>query len=103
MKKHHQIRIQTNAPPTVELDSEAHAAYVRFSTRKVARTDVVACDTAIVTVDLARDGSVIGVELVGVVEFTIQRLLEASGITASDKLMREARYIPAKRAEMVPA
>ena len=103
MKKHHQIKIESTTPPTVELDSEAHAAYVRFSTKKVARTDVVACDKAIVTVDLAKDGSVIGVELVGVVEFTIQRLLEASGISAPSRLMREARYIPAKRAELVPA
>jgi len=101
MKKRHTIKVNSNTPPTVELDSEAHAAYVRFTKRVVYRTEVVACDTSIVTIDIARDGSVIGVELVGVAEFTIGRLLEGAGISAPKTALNNARYVAAKKQELV--
>ena len=83
-------------PPTVELDSEAHAAYVRFSTRKVAKTRPITTDGCIVTVDYGTDGGVIGIELVGVDEFGIVPLLKKAGVQSLPKAMVDrARYVPA--------
>ena len=94
----HIITLKTKNPPVVELDSAAMAAYVRFSRRKVARTEVLDSRKSTVTVDFDAAGEVIGIELVGVKEFTLSRLLEASGIELKPhrpNTVREARYIRA--------
>ena len=99
MKKRTKVIINSVEPPTVELDSEAHAAYVRFTTRKVVKTRPVTTDGCIVTVDYDADGAVIGVELVGVDEFGIVPLLKKAGISPLPKAMADrARYIPANLA-----
>ena len=82
----------------MELDSAAMAAYARFSRRKVARTEVLDSRKSTVTVDCDTSGDVIGIELVGVKEFTLSRLLEASGIELKPQrpnTLRQARYIRA--------
>ncbi len=61
--EHHVITLKTRNPPVVELDSAAMAAYVRFSRRKVARTDVLDSRKSTVTVDFDSAGEVIGIEL----------------------------------------
>ncbi len=97
MKNRHSIVLKTANPPVVELDSEAHAAYVRFSRKKVARTQPITTDGCIVTVDFAANGDVVGIELVGVDEFGIRPLLERTGLQKqiSKRLMDNARYVPA--------
>ena len=93
---HHSVTIQSQRPPVVELDSEAHAAYIRFSKRKVARTEPLHTDGCIVTVDFDSAGHVVGIELVGVNEFGIATLMEKAGIPPLSKRMTEqARYVPA--------
>lgn len=52
--------------PVVELDSEARAAYVRFSNRKVAKTSPVTADGCIITIDFDSIGGVVGIEMIGV-------------------------------------
>ncbi len=92
------ITLKSKNPPVVELDSEAMAAYVRFSHRKVLRTEVLNSRKSTVTVDFDSTGDVIGIELVGVKEFTLARLLEASGIELkpnSPDNVRRARYVRA--------
>ena len=94
----HIITLKSKNPPIVELDSAAMAAYVRFSRRKVARTEVLDSRKSTVTVDFDTAGDVIGIELVGVKEFTLSRLLEASGIELKPhrpNTVRQARYIRA--------
>lgn len=94
--KQHTVTIKTDQPPIVELDSEARAAYVRFSNRKVAQTRPVTTDGCIVTIDFDADGGVIGVELIGVQEFGVEPLLELAGIPPIPKrLSDKARYVPA--------
>ena len=97
----HVITLKSKAAAVVELDSAAMAAYVRFSRRKVARTQVLDSRKSTVTVDFDAGGEVIGIELVGVKEFTLSRLLEASGIELKPhrvNTVREARYIRARPA-----
>ena len=89
------IKIKSTKPPIVGLDSTAHAAYVRFSKKKVAKTELVNSGKTFVTMDLAADGSVIGIELVGVNEFSIDTLLDQSKVQAPKSLTRKTRYVSA--------
>ncbi len=96
MKHRTLINISTKRPPVVELDSSAHAAYVRFSKKRVAATKIVSEDKHIVTIDLDTKGEVVGVELVGVEEFSITGLLKLAGIAIPKSLLAETSYVPAK-------
>jgi len=94
--QHRTITVTCKNPPVVELDSAAGAAYVRFSRHKVARTQVLESRKATVTVDYDASGDAIGVELIGVQEFTLPRLLASCGIKLlpdSPDMMGKARYI----------
>jgi len=90
------IKVAAKNPPVVELDSNAHAAYVRFSNKRVSETKVVTEDKYTVTIDMDADGEVIGVELVGVEEFQVGRLLKMAGVTAPKQMLDRASYVPAK-------
>jgi uncharacterized protein YuzE len=90
------INVPAKNPPVVELDSEAQAAYVRFSRHRVKQTKVLEEDRCVVTIDLDARGAVIGVELVGVEEFTVGRLLKLAGIRAPKLMLDRASYVPAK-------
>ena len=93
--KRHSVTINTDQPPIVELDSEAHAAYVRFSNRKVAQIRPVTTDGCIITIDFDSAGGVIGVELIGVHEFGVDLLLAKAGIPPLPKRLSESFvYIP---------
>lgn len=90
------ITITCKTPPVVELDSAAGAAYVRFSRHKVTRTQVLESTKATVTIDFDAAGDAIGVELIGVREFTLARLLASCGIKLlpdSPDMLGKARYI----------
>lgn len=50
--------------PVLEWDEAAHAAYVRFTAKPVAKTHVLRDCQPLIAVDLDRDGGVIGVEFV---------------------------------------
>jgi uncharacterized protein YuzE len=91
-----EIVVHTDRPPTIEIDSDARAAYVRFSNNPVASTEPVEIDDVIITVDLDSTQQVVGVELVGVEEFNIVKLAERAhirGIRAD--LLPLTRYVPA--------
>jgi len=90
------INIPTKNPPVVELDSDSCAAYVRFSNKSVAKTEVLTEDKVTVTIDINANGDVVGVELVGVKEFNVNHLLKVAGRTAPRRMLENARYIPAK-------
>src|SRR5258708_8006934 len=90
------INVPAKNPPVVELDSNAHAAYVRFSNKRVSETKVVTEDKYTVTIDMDADGEVVGVELVGVEEFQIGCLLKMAGVAVPKPMLEGTRYIPAK-------
>jgi uncharacterized protein YuzE len=90
------INVDAKNPPIVELDSAAHAAYVRFSNKRVAETKVVTEDKYTVTIDMDADGEIVGVELVGVEEFQVGCLLKMAGVKAPNLMLDRASYVPAK-------
>jgi uncharacterized protein YuzE len=89
------IKITSTMPPVVEFDSSVRAAYVRFSDKKVARTEPVETKESIVTIDFDSEDEVVGVELIGVKEFSITSLLKESRISAPQNIIDRTQYLPA--------
>jgi uncharacterized protein YuzE len=104
MSKTFKIRVESDSSPVVELDSEAHAAYIRVSDRAVATTKRLESVDCYATVDYDSDGKTIGVELIGVQELRMDQMLEKAGISPLAKnLMDRASYVPASRGKKVVA
>jgi uncharacterized protein YuzE len=90
------IRITSNTRPVVEIDSQAHAAYVRFKNTKVARTQSIEKAGAPVNIDFDAQNEVVGIELIGVVEFEVKALLSQAPVTVMHpELLDSPRYVPA--------
>ena len=89
------IHVQAKMAPVVELDSEAHAAYIRLSRNRVAHTELIDDRGCIVTIDLDRNGNAVGVELVGVNQFNIGSLLKKANVALAKKDIQRANYVPA--------
>src|SRR5207244_1355366 len=88
--------VRSKAPPTVEIDTEASAAYVRFKRTKVARTFRHGSKWPIVTIDLDQRGDVIGVEFVGVRKFNLGYLLRRAPVKALAHTIARATYVSAE-------
>ncbi len=96
--------VQSMEAPVVEIDSTARAAYIRFRKAKVARTVSPETSGAIVAIDLDRNENVIGVELIGVREFSLMVLLRKLPFLQANVPVEKARYLPTRttRAEPEP-
>ena len=81
--------------PRVEIDTEACAAYVRFSEKPVGSTKIVDVNNRLVTVDLDDEGQVVGVEMIGVHEFTLEKLRENLPFKVSKKTFDRAQLVAA--------
>jgi uncharacterized protein YuzE len=108
MTRNEAILVQSRTAPVVEIDTEAGAAYVRFKRwdAKVVRTEYLkAAGTPIVTIDFDRNNEVIGVELIGVKEFGLVKLLETAQVRAPNVDVGRTRYVGAGRnqSELVAA
>jgi len=97
--------VKSKTPPTVEIDTEAGAAYVRFkrAETRVVRTQQIPRPGVVVTLDFDREDEVIGVELLGVKEFSIVKLLNVAQVSAPNANLGQARYVGAGRHEMAAA
>ena len=90
------IRITSNTPPVVEIDSQSHSAYVRFKTTKVVRTLPIQTQGTPVTIDFDARNEVVGIELIGVVEFSVKALLRQAPVTmVHPEALDNPRYVPA--------
>jgi uncharacterized protein YuzE len=94
MKRKGTIHVSGQEIMAVEIDSEAHAAYLRFSQNKVARTEPRLTVDCVVTMDFDAAGKVVGVELVGVDNFSVGKLLKKAGISGVADTQR-VNYVPA--------
>ena len=88
--------VESSQPPVVEIDSRTRAAYIRFKKAKVARTVSPETSGAIVAVDLDRNDNVIGVELIGVREFSLTVLLRKLPFLRAKVPIARARYVPTR-------
>ena len=91
----HIMIVKSSMPPSVEVDTEAAAVYVRFKRAKVARTIARPAANMHLAVDIDKNGEVVGVEAVGIREVQIGRILKMAAVSAPNVDFAEARYIPA--------
>lgn len=89
------LRVENSAVPTVEIDTAARAAYVRFSNQKVAKTISDDRPGVVVAIDLDARGKVVGVELIGVRNFSIETLLKGTPVKVSKANLSRVRYVEA--------
>jgi len=90
------IVVKTKTAPTVEIDTEARAAYVRFKRAKIARTLRYGPKWPIVTLDLDARGELVGVEFVGVRKFNLGYLLRRVPLKAPPAAIHRANYVSAE-------
>src|SRR4051812_8261301 len=87
--------IPISAPPVVEIDTEATAAYIRLLDAKVARTESYGSEKGLIMLDFDGDGNVVGIEIVGQQEFSIRELIKQIPVQASDAVLNQIRYVAA--------
>ena len=99
--RHAVLLIESPTPPTVEVDWEALAVYVRFRRSKVAKTIARPSSRGVITVDLDRTGRVVGVEAIGETRIEIGRILKQAAVEAPNVDFSRVRYMrPAAYEEM---
>ena len=102
MSKFNSIVLPASATPTVEIDPSCHSVYIRFKKARVHKTISSEEQGKIMVVDLGSDNSVIGVELVGVKEFSISAIRHRLPETMQAIDFNKARFMPASK-ELVEA
>jgi hypothetical protein len=90
-------------PPVIECDSTVRAWYVRFRQTKVAKTVSEDKPGYIAAIDLDADNEVVGIELIGVKEFSISWLRRAAPVDVSKIDFERATFVPATAARDVVA
>ncbi len=98
MKTNHTeiILVKSKTAPTVEIDTGASAAYVRFKRANVVKTVRHPVKWPIVTLDFDRHGEVIGIEFVGVKKFNLAWLLKQLPLKAPSRAIDQAHYVSAE-------
>ena len=92
----HGFVIPITEPPIVEIDTEATAVYVRLRSAPVARTEPYSSDSGFVMLDFDAIGNVVGIEVVGQLEFSIRELLKMVHVQISESTIARTRYVSAK-------
>jgi uncharacterized protein YuzE len=88
--------VNITTAPTVQIDTEAGSAYVRFKRAKIARTLRHGSRWPIVTIDLDAHGQLVGLEFVGVKKFNLGYLLRRVRLKAPSAAVGRANYISAE-------
>lgn len=87
--------IPATRTPVVEVDTEATAAYVRFSRATVARTMPLPGKDSLAMIDLDQKGGVIGIEFIGQKDFSIRQLLRDFPVRVPAAALNRTRYVTA--------
>jgi len=107
MLRLHTKRVNLTVPsgvrPTIEFDHSVMAWYVRFRKAKVAKTISDNSPGPIHTIDLDEHNKVIGVEILGVPEFTIESVRKIRSLDTSKVNFDKARCVQAGHYEEVKA
>ena len=90
----HMLFVHSARPPIVEIDSESGGVYVRFSDKAVAKTLERQSDGPIITVDVDRQGGVVGIEGLCFAEFSLSQILRQASVRADRVDLSKARFRP---------
>src|SRR5437660_10299516 len=74
--------VRSTRAPIVEIDGESGGVYVRFSDKAVAKTIERQSDGPVITVDVDRQGEVIGIEGLCFTEFSLSQILRQANVRA---------------------
>ena len=78
------------------LDTKARAAYIQLTKKAVVKTKELSNKNGILVVaDYDAAGQIVGVELIGVVEFTVEYLVKQSHLDIPKKLQQKTRLLAA--------
>lgn len=104
--KHLELKLgpQTK-PPVIVIDTETASTYVRFNDsndKAVAKTLIIDTGTLTTTADLNAQDEIVGLEIIGLAEFTIDTLMASKGIKGifskvPKSLLDRTRYVSARR------
>lgn len=90
----HIIEVRDSMPSVIEFDHSVRAWYIRCTRNKVVKTLHEEKSGALVNIDLDAQNRVVGIELLGVREFSISALRRLAPIASKINLNR-ARFVPA--------
>jgi uncharacterized protein YuzE len=88
----HMLFVRSSRPRIVEIDSESGGVYVRFSDKAVAKTIERQSDGPIITVDVDRQGEVVGIEGLCFTEFSLAQILRQASVRADRVDLSKARF-----------
>ena len=90
----HVVQVSGSRPSVIEFDPSVQAWYIRCSRNKVVKTLHEEKPGAMVNIDLDAQNRVVGIELLGVREFSIAALKRLAPLASKMNLNR-ARFVPA--------
>lgn len=97
----HGFIVRSKSPPTIEVDSSVKAVYIRFKRAPVSKTVPQPGEHCRIAIDLDSNGDVIGIEAIGVSQFSLHALLKMASVKAPETMdFSRAEYSPA---DCVPA
>ena len=101
------VLVRGDLPQAVEIDPSCHSAYIRFKKAKIERTVNRVDEGKVVAVDLDSSGNVVGIELIGVRQFSISAIRRFLPPQFRQLNFERANFMPATQApcrrEMQPA
>ena len=80
-EKHH-FFVDSTETPRIEVDTLAGAVYVQFKKATVAKTIDQSGKRLQVTIDLDKEGKVIGIETIGAGDISLKAILELANVKA---------------------
>lgn len=93
------IIVNSSTPPTVEIDPSCHSVYLRFKSSKIHKTvSDNRPNHAVIAVDLDSKGEVVGVEMLGIREFSIAAIRRVLPANFRNIDFDRARFMPAPMA-----
>ena len=95
----HRFIAKTASPPIIEVDSQSKAVYVRFKRAAIAKTIPQESERMQVAIDLDSRGEVIGIEAIGLTQFTLRGVLKLARVKVPEMDFSRTQYAPA---ELVP-
>ena len=98
MNDFNSLAVRSGPPRSVEIDPSCHSVYIRFKTAKIQKTISRDDGPTVVTVDLDSNNGVIGIELIGVREFSIAAIRHFLPTRLRDVNFERTRFMPVTQA-----
>jgi hypothetical protein len=91
-----------DVPMVIEIDPSCHAVYVRFRKTRVHRTVSDSKRGSIMAIDLDVKGRVVGIELVGIANFSVNAIRRRLPERFKDLDLDRAEFMPARACRVEP-